>query len=500
MNDLIEAQELSSFKVKLFLFCILSFSYFLFVSDYLMLTSLGLSFSLYIALDFINQLGKSFLLRKIMVLLACMQWIIGAKVSYEYGKIHYKYYMYVNEEEYMTLVVPAVIAFYFGLYFIKLPNLKSKLDDALKNNLLKNPVLKETARVILALGIIGAVLPKLVSIPLVGFVFFLMGLLLYVAAGYYFYLYPRYRMLILLSLLGLTFIQAVFSGLFHNFLLTSIFLFAIYIKVEVGFFKKVVALAMALIVINVIQTVKHEYRNEIWEGKATNQIEVFVNLIEKKYFQGEFSWDTFFTAENSQESGGVKGVATRMNQGWIISKVMNYVPRNQDYLKGETINDALSASLLPRFLFPEKASGLDSKETFEKVTGLELIKGTSMGLSLVGEFYVNYGILGAWIGLFIYGLFISLSIRFLMVYSKFSPFIILWFVLVYFQVIKAETYLLKVLNHLIKAGSFLIFLHLTLKAFNFELFPIPNELAEKPEERKIGSQKKRSQETSPIVS
>lgn len=165
---------------------------------------------------------------------------------------------------------------------------------------------------------------------------------------------------------------------------------------------------------------------------------------------------------------------------------MYYVPKHQNYLGGETIMNALSGTLLPRFLFPNKVKGSDSRDVFEKVTGFTLLDNTSMGLSVVGEFYVNYGVKGAWAGLFIYGMFISLALRLLSSYFKFSPFVVLWFVLIFFQVIKAETYFLKVMNHFVKASMFTVFVYTFLQSIGIEIFPV-QKAKESLYSRKINS-------------
>jgi hypothetical protein len=94
-----------------------------------------------------------------------------------------------------------------------------------------------------------------------------------------------------------------------------------------------------------------------------------------------------------------------------------------------------------------------------------------MGLSPVAEFYANYGEVGGWIGMFAFGLMLSYIIRWLiLVPGKGSQVIILWFVFFFFQVVKAETDLIKIINHLVKSILFFLFLQALLKSFNKPLF------------------------------
>lgn len=448
-----------------------AFLIFVLAKGYLLITSIGLAFSLYIALDFVNQLGRAFPLKELIVLLAALQWVVGAKISYGYEQIHYKYFMYIEEEQYMTLVVPSVILLYFGLMVIKTPNLKNKLDDLITNETLNKTYVKKTANLLFILGILSLVLGKVLSVPSLAFLLFMMSLLVYVSIGYFFYLYPSKKTLLFLLTLLIAFLQALSIGMFHHFMLMGVFLFSIYVNRKTSFLRKMIIILLAILLVNVVQVVKQDYRDIIWESHSTNKIETFFTLVEQEFFVSKQDSDALNSYQNNEENQDVGKVTTRINQGWIISKIMDHVPRNHDFLGGVSVADAFSASLLPRFLFPNKTSSDDAKKVFEKVTGLTLIKGTSMGLSLVGEFYANYGIQGAWLAMFLYGAFISIVIKLLVVYTNQSPFLVLWFILIFFQVIKAETYLIKVLNHLIKASVFVIFLRILLNGLGLELFP-----------------------------
>lgn len=457
--------------------CISSFFVFAFVLDYLLLTSIGLSFSVYIASRFVYELGKSFPLKELIVLLAALQWIVGAKISYGYEGIHYKYYMYVEEAQYMTLVVPSTILLYLGLVMFKFPNLKLKLDNYFFNNLIDKEHVLKVAKNLFILGLLGTIANQMFNLPTFAFVFFMLSLLTYVAIGYFFYVFPKKKNLIFSAALSITFLQALSIGMFHHFFLMAIFLFAIYVDSKKSLIWKFTLIIFAVLIVNMLQIVKADYRNIIWKSSVLNQskLEIFASLVEQSFF-GESAEEQSVYVDDGQASEDVSKVTTRINQGWIISKVMDYVPKNTDFLNGESVSEAISASLVPRFLAPNKTSAEDVKKTFEKVTGLRLVGGTSMGLSLVGEFYANYGIYGAWLAMFLYGLFISFFLKLLLHLSGNSPFLVLWLVVIFFQVIKAETYLIKVLNHLIKASIFVFVLHFGLKMFGINVFPKVKEV------------------------
>ena len=74
-------------------------------------TSIGVILTGLIAFRFISQLGKSLPILEFMLLIAAAQWIIGPLIEYNAPSLHYKYFMYVEQERYMSYVVPA-----FGVF------------------------------------------------------------------------------------------------------------------------------------------------------------------------------------------------------------------------------------------------------------------------------------------------------------------------------------------------------------------------------------------------
>jgi hypothetical protein len=129
-------------------------------------------------------------------------------------------------------------------------------------------------------------------------------------------------------------------------------------------------------------------------------------------------------------------------------------------------------------LFPNKKGAEQALVNFRRISGIDLNKGTSMGLSVIAEFYANYGVLGAWVAMFLYGLTLALIIKFIIVVlGSNSPLILLWFVLFFFQVVKAETELIKITNHLFKALLFFISLRFILSMFQIDLFPKEQDLS-----------------------
>ena len=79
-------------------------------------TPIGVIITVLIALRFISQLGKSLPILELMLLIAAAQWIMGPLIEYNLPNLHYKYFMYVDQQQYMSYVVPAFGAFAIAVY------------------------------------------------------------------------------------------------------------------------------------------------------------------------------------------------------------------------------------------------------------------------------------------------------------------------------------------------------------------------------------------------
>lgn len=457
---------------------IICFIFCLVIQGYYLSTSIGLAFSLFIVIDFITKLGKVFPIKEFILLIASLQWIVGAKISYSFGKTHHKYYMYVDENVYMDYVVPGVIALCIGLFLINTSMPIKKIKELFSEENKKRNI--KVAYTLIFIGLISSVSTKFFRIPSLAFIIFLATLLLYVGVSYLFFLFPKRKWLFFTATLGVTLILSLESGMFHNLLLVASFFGFIVIPSKTNFFSKLILICIGVSFMYMLQIIKKDFREEIYSGKNVNSIEVFYNLIEREFLVTEnVSQKSTNEKEEEQKNADAN---SRLNQGWIISKVLENVPSKKPFLGGSTITEAIEASLLPRFLAPNKKGTEQGLINFKEITGLLLSKNASMGLSLIAEFYANYGIVGGWVAMFIYGLFIALIIKYIInKLGKGSYLIVLWLIVFFFQVVKAETDFIKIFNHIIKSILFFMLVNWGLSFWGIKLF---NRTNNKIEEKK----------------
>jgi hypothetical protein len=261
-------------------------------------------------------------------------------------------------------------------------------------------------------------------------------------------------MLYVYILIGWLFITALNESLFHELLLWIGFFIVItsFIHKPSGR-RKLFFLIIFLLVGLTVQTVKYAYREAVSEGKSNN-VALFTELVADKVFNiGYVTSDANLNA-----------AVTRMNQGWIIARIMSYTPLYEPFAEGETIKEAFKASLLPRFLAPNKVKA-GGRTYFERFTGKPISENTSMGLSLLGEAYANYGIFGGSVFMFVIGLFYNLFLLAIFRIAIKHPSIIFFIPLIFLQVIKAETDFSVILNHLVKASIAVWLIWFGLKQF-----------------------------------
>jgi len=386
----------------------------------------------YVGYVFFTEVGKSFPVLELMILIAALQWLFGAFNAYRLSVRHYKYYMYIPEEEYMSFVVPAFLCFIVVL----LPAFRKYTIDFNFNII---PYIGY-GRWLFVFGVLADIASVVVPSSLLFFVF-LIAQFKYVGTGILLFSTQKKDRYVFYAVILYLFGSSLAHAMFHDFILWSLLFFLFWaIKNKPTAKTKLVLFLSGVFFVISIQIVKASFRKLIWEGSFQgNKTFLFYDIL------SESLSSNYFEDENN-----LSDLNLRLNQGWIISAIMRHVPDNIEHANGSTVKEAVFSSILPRFLNPnnKKAGG---KENFVKYTGLDLGKGTSMGMSIVGEAYVNYGKKRGIIFMAIWGGVLRFYWKRLVKVSRNHPLLIFFIPLLFLQVIKAETELYVVLNHLLKS-------------------------------------------------
>ena len=128
----------------------------------------------------------------------------------------------------------------------------------------------------------------------------------------------------------------------------------------------------------------------------------------------------------------------RLNQGWHLGMVLKRVPAKEPFSYGEDLLSDLEGIILPRIFYPDKKI-IGSQDKFEKFTGHTLVGGTSMTIGVLGDFYINFGRWGSFIGLFIFGAIMARSFYwFIKKYVVTDPINIVWLPFLFSYLVRAN--------------------------------------------------------------
>ncbi len=139
-----------------------------------------------------------------------------------------------------------------------------------------------------------------------------------------------------------------------------------------------------------------EIRNRVWgEDSATSRVQQLASTF------SNFEW------LDPSNSDHLSRINDRLNQNYLVGKVVQHVDLTGQFANGETLADAALA-LVPRVLWPDKPVSAGSGNVVADWTDLTFAQDTSVGIGHVMEFYINFGKVGVAIGFSILGAVLAL--------------------------------------------------------------------------------------------
>jgi hypothetical protein len=327
-----------------------------------------------------------------LFLFALVLYFIPPISLYDIG--HYRYPIY------LSYVIPCCLALYCGVS-VALWNPKMRLRKQLSPDIV-SPAWPHYAKHLFWLGILFTSLTKMLpslNFSRIGFVLTLISSLRYV--GFYVLVLQdekkwwRYGLL----LLFIEIIMALQIGFMHDLVLwggCSTLIIAYQRKWK---WKLVTALIIAYLMVFVLQVVKTDYREQIWgsDYSIADKAVIFANILTRTVSAN----DNLFSDEK------IASASARFNQGWIVDRVMSFVPDMEPYALGSTLLEGLYGIVVPRMVDPSKPIA-GGRKNFERFTGEQLSPYTAMTISTPGELYANFGPYGGIIGVGLFGYLIGL--------------------------------------------------------------------------------------------
>ncbi|MGB0739040.1 MAG: hypothetical protein ACPGXX_03135 [Planctomycetaceae bacterium] len=409
------------------------------------------SLALLVCFEFQREMDRGVPFVHLASLVAVLQWLVGPWLAYRTEAPLERYRMYVPADEYFSYAIPGVVAYVTGLLVAGLTVSPRKLISTV--GVRKFPSIGIWLAVV---GGIAELIRDENNAGALGFALALCSNLRYVGALYFFYSgRSDSTVLGLLCFVPLILVSAS-KGYFHDLLLWSSISFVYWFgqrKRSVG--SKFFIIGSGFLFVFFLQSVKQEIR-----GRDSNVVSMTTLIVERF-----MPWGSGWRMSNFEAA------VVRLNQGWIVSAVMENMPANTDFVGGETFLDAFRSALLPRILDPTK-KGADGRINFRSFTGLEIADSTSMAVSPLGEAYANFGAFFGVLCLLINGVFLGFCVRLSVRLCVNHPTFVFWLPLIFYQALKAETESIVVLNQITKGTLVSISMYLVV----IKLYPITGRL------------------------
>ncbi len=409
-----------------------------------MLSLIAVIISLHQFVLLFNSIGYLMPVRYLFGAFMCLQFFIGPVLAYN-GLDEFQYPLYrmvVSEAEYFGYAIPAVCAFIIALH-ITAGNLVGEHIDIehVKAYVQKNPKLPY---IFIVMGFFTSIISGFLPAEL-AFVFVILGGFKFV--GLFMLILGQKQLAAgpMLVVFGSIVSSSLGEGMFHDLLTWLIFTGAVFLIRYKPTLPTKLALCAGFVLLSVvIQQLKGELRTNIRSGKGGG----LESLSEAYYSQQEKEGIFSFAALAPSN--------VRINQGFIITNIMKTVPSQVPFSNGEELGQILEAAFLPRVLAPNKLMAGD-RTIFMKYSGIELGAGTSMGLSSVGDAYLNFGVVGGCILMFLLGLGYSEILKVFQRKSPIYPILILFVPLIFYYPIRPDSELQTLLGHVVKS-CFLLYL------------------------------------------
>lgn len=405
----------------------------------------------------LDKWGKGIILREIIALHAVLVLLIIPLLGYKYYTIEnpisrlWVKYMPISEYDYYSFVFPAVLIYILILCW----PIKSKKTTDEGPSFIQR-IQKNSNQIIfssinpqkLVLGSSGIymIIPFLpVQFQYIGYLCFTASfagfLMIYMDKG------GKHRNIYLLFFVAYISYVALSSTMFtliiYMGMTISSFLF---LNLSLSFSKKIMWFLSIVFFVLTLQSVKGVFR---YGSDNQNKILYLTKLISDEVSKGYVTYnaDRFFP------------FYIRANQGFMVAKVIGYVPSRKNFDNGTYLGTAIASSLIPRMFWPDKPMA-GGRFTTKYFTGEELVGNTSMNVSPVGEAYGSFGYVFGIVYMGVLAFFIRyVYVTFLSLSNK-IPLLIFWFPVIFFQVTYSmETDSLQIFNSLIKSSIFVFILY-----------------------------------------
>jgi hypothetical protein len=426
-----------------------------------------LGLQVYTFLRFINNIGHIICFYDFLnfssVVTTLLLPIVGYRVFNYYNPISRLWfaYMRVPESDYYGYMIPANIALIIGSNIL-IWKIKDSYYQELFDKLKIYGKAKQNIGLVLAIvGFLSSFFTA--SGGSFAFIIYLLSMLKYVGPLYIYFSDSRLKNVFFFSSIVLFFFQALTQGMFGEFLMyTALTFILLSLKIKIKFITKFLVAVVFLFITMLIQLTKPVYRQITWRAKTVEGLSATDNS-NFEIFSTLFI-DRLLTPHKLFEENAFFKIHMRLNQGWLISRAMDYVPRVEPFADGQTLARTLGGIIVPRLLWPDKPEA-GGYENLSRFVGIKKKLKYSMNIGPYGEAYGNFGTAGGILFIFFYGLLLSYFLKQLLIRSFRTPSLLIWSPLLFYYTLTVETDIFGTINFIFKTAVFIAALFWLAKRF-----------------------------------
>ena len=396
----------------------------------------GLAFSFFVLLHMCWVASRYVIFLELATFIGCVSLIIGPALAYIHPASWPIFQMVIPLDEYLSYAIPSMMALWLGLHLPARMNQTKSYDKGFTK-------LTPQERHLMDIFIVAGFLVTVVSSHLpesLKFFYYVLALLpLPAALTLMFCSAEGWGLRVFIVYLSM-FLRTASGGIFYEMVLWAGYLMISFAYIGKWRWKLLFALVLVFFMILLLNGIKNDYRNRI-------SLEENLSVFSKAQLLAHL----FIQPDETLRDKPIGDQIVRWNQGWIVARVMMTVPEIQPYANGQTIQDALVASIVPRIFFPNKMTVI-SHELFTTYTGADLAEDTSMALGSAGEMYANFGRWGGVMGMGIFGSIIGLIFYQFVRFAKYSNAVWAWVPFVLLAAFQSEWNIYDIFNYVTKSG------------------------------------------------
>jgi len=386
--------------------------------------------------SYFRSLFFSMSIRALLLFLFSFQFLLGPALAYNIeGYQPGKYYMGVDEVDYFSYAIPGVLTLAFSLGLPLSSRGVEIIDRKKMRKILR--ARPDIGPMLLVLGVLFGFGTSFVP-GVFAFVLYILSYLKFIGVFHIFMSEQKGRFAYVALAYSFVAVTSIVEGMFHDLVILLIMLLPLLVQsIRISKASVILLLVTGVYLTTTLQIVKSEYRENISDKAGAERMVLFVN--------------TFIDGlEGVLEFDELEDQISRINQGWILSRVLLRVPDYIPYSEGVILWQSVKSSLYPRFLYPDKlVSG--SNPFFTPVTGVKLGANTSMGLGIFEVSFVDFGYWGL-VVVFAYGLLLNFMLVRISLISEIRPTLMLWLPVIFLYSVRPDADFFTSLNHLIKSS------------------------------------------------